>query len=247
MERNREIDEEEIQQIKEEKPQIPRNWHPSQETIQAIEGSSETLHVTPEQQEIHKSPDVIPDKEPGSQYRPSWDVPPDKDGRETGSAETATDHPDRTSRADRMLEAMMEREGKIDLTKRGAWGKFAHNAIEDAIGQKEKSRGAEASAEKTVRVYKDNGGVGKGRYDVLSEHGILEIKTHDLDSRSHSELTRLMKDTASQIEGYRWSPDIEGRPEATVFFEFPPKDPGRRAYVENFFQERGMRVMWGED
>jgi len=37
------------------------------------------------------------------------------------------------------------------------------------------------------------------------------------------------------MERYQWSPDIEGKLSAAVFFEFLPEDEARREAIEDFF------------
>jgi len=79
MERNREFDEEEIQESRGEKQEVPRGWSPSQETIEAIKGTREHPRPTTEHQEDHKSPEPLPENEAGAQHRPSRNASPDGD------------------------------------------------------------------------------------------------------------------------------------------------------------------------
>ena len=200
---------------------MPRDWRELEE---------DELH------ELEEAEDEVP-----RSWRPDLDTIRAIEGEE--SAEQKADHIEKPPRADKMIERMMERKGKADLTKPGAWGRFAHAAIQDAVQQAEPS----AEVEKTVNVVKDDGTLGKGRIDVLTKDGILEIKTTNLNRFSNSELVRELEDIARQVEGYQWSPDIEGKPEAAVLFEFAPKTQERQEFVEAFFQRRGIRVMWGKD
>lgn len=142
----------------------------------------------------------------------------------------------------RMLNNMIEKYGKIDLTKPGAWGRFVHNVRQDERLEKD----PHANVEKSVTVFKQSGEEGKGRIDILSKNEIFEVKSHDLDTMSDKQLAHFLIETVHQIERYQWSPDIEGKPGASVILENPPCDPGRRDIVQHFFERREINVIWGK-
>lgn len=114
---------------------------------------------------------------------------------------------------------MMENEGKVDLTKPGTWDRFAHSAIQDAL----QDVGPNTKVEKSVDVIKDDGSMGRGCVDGPAEDGILEIKTPNPDRLSDRELVAQLEHFARQVESYQWRPNVEGKPEATIFFKFPSK------------------------
>ncbi len=105
METEFEIDEAEILEAKSEQaetPEVPRDWQPSQETMEAISG--ETASITPERQELDKSPESLPEKEPGGATRPSWDQPP-----QTPSDSPPTDASDQQNQKQIDQQAELER------------------------------------------------------------------------------------------------------------------------------------------
>lgn len=55
--------------------EIPDGWEPSSMTIRAISHGSDYESLSPERQELHKSPEQLPEKEPGGPFRPSRDAP----------------------------------------------------------------------------------------------------------------------------------------------------------------------------
>lgn len=150
---------------------------------------------------------------------------------------------DGSSRASNMLNKMIENRGKADLTLPGAWGRFTHNAIQDYILDHD----PDAEVEKTVAVIKEDGSIGKGRIDAFTQGVILDVKTHNLDRFSVNELTKKLNAFATQIEGYQWSPDIKGKPDTAIFFEFRPQKQGRQEFVEAFYRTRGIGVIWGSE
>lgn len=150
--------------------------------------------------------------------------------------------PTNSPRADRMLNHLMDKYGKVDLTKPGAWGRFDHNVRQDEA----KQINTHAEVEKVVTVFKENGKETHGRIDILSNNEVFEVKSHDLDVMSNNQLARFLVDTYQQIQGYQWSPDIEGKPDASVILENPPSDSGKRGVIEQFFGRRDIDVIWGK-
>ncbi|NMC34719.1 MAG: hypothetical protein GYA36_20030 [Veillonellaceae bacterium] len=141
-----------------------------------------------------------------------------------------------------MLSNMMNKYGMIDLTKPGAWGKFVHNVREDHAQQVDHN----ASVETKVTVFNSDGKEVPGRYDILSNNVIYDVKSHNLDAMSDKKLANFLVETYHQIQGYQWSPNIEGKPDAAVILENPPSDSGRRNVIEQFFEKRDINVIWGK-
>lgn len=153
-----------------------------------------------------------------------------------------TYNPENSPRATGMLNHLMDKYGKVDLTKPGAWGRFVHNVRQDEAQQVD----TRAVVEKVVTVFKDDGREAKGRIDIFSNNEVFEVKSHDLDAMSNRQLAEFLVNTYHQIQGYQWSPNIEGKPEASVILESPPSDSGKRGVIEHFFERRDIDVIWGK-
>lgn len=149
----------------------------------------------------------------------------------------------RGGRADKLLEGRWTRHQQIDLTGPGTYGRFVHASIQDAVEE----AFPEAKSEVTVDVINGDGSESRGRIDVSMEGKLIEVKTNNLERMSESALIRFLDQTATQVEGYQWSRSLEGKPDAEVFFEFPPKDTERKEKIEHFLHKRGIRTVWGSE
>lgn len=130
--------------------------------------------------------------------------------------------------------------GVLDLSSPTAWGNFAHDAYEERA---EEELGARS--EVRVRVTRTDGIEGIGRIDSLASDTIIDYKTHDLDALAQSgRLGGTLGDIADQLERYRDSPDIPSGANLVAVFEFPPSDANLRSYIEDFFAERRISVLW---
>jgi hypothetical protein len=196
--------------------------------------------VSPDRQELHKNPEPLAEAEPGGARRPSWEAEP-QEPHDVQATPDGVDVP--PSRAHEMFERMMERHGKVDLTKPGAWGRWAHASIQDAVAENYPDVGVEA--EKSVRVLDNDGTTGKGRIDVYAPGQQLEIKTHDIDRMTDREFGKFLEDTVAQVERYQNSPDFDEPLKSAVYLERVPKSHGRQHVVETVFTSRGIAVIWG--
>jgi hypothetical protein len=138
----------------------------------------------------------------------------------------------------------MERGEVVDLTKPHKWGQFVDYAVKEAY--KAEHPGAEIG--RRISVIKPDGSEGIGYYDIydpVANH-IIEVKTYNIDA--YSSMTQVIRETkalADQLEKYRWSKDIPGRPALVAAFDRAPQNPQRRAFIENFLAGRGINVIWG--
>ncbi len=145
---------------------------------------------------------------------------------------------------DRALERADQRGKVLDLSSPRMWGQYVHSVREAQY----KTEHPQAQIERTIEVIKPDGSVGKGRpdaYDPVANR-FIDWKTHDLDSKSMSQVIRETVAIANQMEKYRWTLDesVPGRPGREVRFEHTPRDPQRKAFVENFLAGRGIDVVW---
>lgn len=130
--------------------------------------------------------------------------------------------------------------GVLDLSSPTAWGNFAHDAYEERA---EEELGARS--EVRVRVTRADGNEGIGRIDSLASETIIDYKTHDLNALARNgRLESTLENIAEQLVRYRNSPDVPSTPNPVVVFEFPPSDANLRSYIEDFFVERGIGVLW---
>jgi len=135
--------------------------------------------------------------------------------------------------------------GSAALSKPTEWGKFAHRAYEEAL---EQAYPGQAESEISVTVERPTGDVGRGRIDSLLGKIIIDYKAHNLDRfETESELRRELEKIATQLEKYRHSPDTPDNATLVVLFEFPPSYPERHQFIETFFKQRGIQVLWDEE
>jgi hypothetical protein len=139
----------------------------------------------------------------------------------------------------------LERGDVLDLSKGAAWGKFSHSVVEKCYQLMNPD--AAIKTEHAISVTNRDGTIGNGYVDIYDPQAnlIVELKTDDLDRGSRADLVRYAHSVAEQVDKYRWSEDIPGRPEAVVAFQSRPDDPGRETFVENFLTGRGIHVIWG--
>jgi hypothetical protein len=130
-------------------------------------------------------------------------------------------------------------QGVMDLSRPAEWGKFAHEAVEQATEKAFPGR-----AESEVWVTKADGS--RGRIDTLLGNLILEYKFSDLDAKRPAALRRALREVVSQLEGYRGSPDTPEAADLAVHFGSRPSDEAVRQYVEDYLGRRGISVLWGE-
>jgi hypothetical protein len=244
-ERNwREPDEEKIRKLREqsEKDETPPGWEPSPETIRAISGEGEPKPLTPERQEIHKSPETVPEKEPGGSFRPSWDVPPaQKDSGKTDASEVGKaskyDIPSDWEPSPETIEAISGKKmlpGPTDIAdvpaqkqafrdsmstmtsqERGEWGE--HAVLAEARGHGHRIL-VEHADKSTIRGY-----------DCVSWDGrtqtlhIWEVKNYSFDEA---------KDKAGVVQ------TLSALDADKILGELPADDPDRTAIVEAVQQNR---------
>jgi len=146
---------------------------------------------------------------------------------------------------DRALERADQRGKVLDLSLPHMWGQYVHSVREAQY----KAEHPQAQIERRIEVIKPDGSVGKGQPDAYdpATNRFIDWKAYNFDSyESMSDVVQRAIAIANQMEKYRWTLEesIPGRPGLEVRFEYTPRDPQRKAFVENFLAGRGIDVVW---
>lgn len=142
----------------------------------------------------------------------------------------------------KMVDRMLRGE-KIDLTRPGAWGRFADRSLKDAFSH---AFSTDAHPERITKGFPHRGE--PGFPDTVWEHFVLDYKTTNFDSPSYASdaaLHRTLNQFAGQVKGYVNSPDLSEAECGVVFFEFPPASQERQEQIDAYLGERGIGVVWG--
>jgi hypothetical protein len=131
----------------------------------------------------------------------------------------------------------------IDLSEPKAFGRFGHQAIEEGVRQDLPEAKTEGWIEKAEPYAGE-----RGKFDMVYQDKVYDWKFINFDApsyRSIKVLDRKLNEIADQIQSYVNSPDLPEVKEGVVFFEFPPSDPERRKYIEQYLAKRGISTLWG--
>ena len=220
----------------------PRGWRPEVEAEARLlraqkpsgatmERSRETRPSPPEQQEVQRDTETITEKQAGGaeQLRKRYLRDLQRDRNESPLVNEMVDK--------------LRKGEVIDLSQPRAWGQFGHRAIAEDIEQAYPGAKTEGWIEKGQPHPGE-----RGRFDMVYQDKVYEWKFVNFDAPSYAsskDLDRKLDEIADQVQSYVNSPDLPEVKAGVVFFEFPPSDPERQKYIEQYLAKRGILTMWG--